>query len=290
MSAPPARGLTVVVPAHDEAESIGATVRAIATAFAADATPVEILVVDDGSTDATAASAEAAGARVLRHPTRAGYGRALKTGIVAARHELIAITDGDGTYPIEVLPELVPLMAEYDLVVGARTGVHYRARRLRSPFLWLASFVAGQWIPDPNSGLRVFRRRDVLPLFADLPRGFSFTTTQTLIMTLSGAFIHYRAIEYRPRIGRSKIRVLRQTLQVGQGLAEVVLRHNPLKLFLLAAVVPLLGMLAVPWWGASRGAALLACVILACTSLLTLGLGMVAVVALRLRSTRPSVE
>jgi len=287
VSATPPSGLTVIIPVHDEAPSIAPTVEAVRAAFAASPSAVEILVIDDGSTDGTAERAAAAGARVLRHPTRAGYGRALKSGILAAQHEVIAIIDGDGTYPVEELPHLFALMAEYDLVIGARTGPLYRGRLLRSPFLLLSSFVAGQWIPDPNSGLRVFRRADVLPLFPDLPRGFSFTTTQTLIMTLAGAFIHYRKVEYRPRVGRSKIRVLRQTLQVGQGLAEVVLRHNPLKLFLLAALVPLLGMLAVPVFCAGRSASLVACAMLACTSLLTVALGMLAVVGLRQRPTRP---
>jgi glycosyltransferase involved in cell wall biosynthesis len=260
-------------------------VSAVRAAFADATIEVEILVVDDGSTDATAARAAAAGARVLAHPYRSGYGRSLKTGIQAARHDAIAITDGDGTYPVEELPRLLELARDHDLVVAARTGPEYRGTLMRSPlrllFLLLSSFVAGQWIPDPNSGLRVFRRRDVVPLFPDLPRGFSFTTTQTLIMTLAGAFIHYHAVDYRPRLGRSKIRVLRQSLQVGQGLVEVVLRHNPLKLFLLAALAPLLAMALVPLFGAGADAALLACVILAGTSLLILALGMVAVVALR---------
>lgn len=286
----PLAAATVIIPAHDEAQSIGPTVAAIRAAFAAAAPAVEILVVDDGSTDATAARAAAAGARVVAHPTRAGYGRALKTGILAARHEAIAITDGDGTYPVEELPRLLELLRAHDLVIGARTGPLYRARWLRLPFLWLASFVAGQWIPDPNSGLRAFRRRDVLPLFPDLPRGFSFTTTQTLITTLAGAFVYYHPVDYRPRIGRSKIRVLRQSLQVGQGLAEVVLRHNPLKLFLLAALVPLAGALLAPCLTLSRDVGLLIAAVLAGTSLLVMALGMLAAVALRQRRGEPSPE
>jgi glycosyltransferase involved in cell wall biosynthesis len=285
-------GLTVVIPAHDEELGIGSTVGAIRQAFAGSAIDVEILVVDDGSGDATAARAESAGARVLRHPHRSGYGRSLKSGIEAAAHDTIAITDGDGTYPVEELPHMLGLARTHDLVIGARSGPLYRGTLLRSPlrvlFLLLSSFVAGQWIADPNSGLRVFRRRDVVPLFPDLPRGFSFTTTQTLIMTLAGAFIHYHRIDYRPRLGQSKIRLLRQSLQVGQGLVEVVLRHNPLKLFLLAAIVPLLAILPVPFFGAGAQASLLACVILASTSLLILALGMLAVVALRRPPSEPA--
>jgi len=288
----PASGLTVVIPAHDEEGGVGPTIDAIRAAFAARPTALEILVVDDGSTDATAARAATAGARVVSHPHRIGYGRALKSGILAAAHDVIAITDADGTYPVEELPRMLELLAAHDLVIGARTGPLYRRTLLRSPprtlFLLLASFVAGRWIPDPNSGLRVFRRREVLPLLPDLPRGFSFTTTQTLVMTLGGAFIHFHFVDYRPRIGHSKIRFLRQSLQVGQGLVEVVLRHNPLKIFLLAALVPLLAALLVPLCARGGDAALVAGAVLTSTSLLILALGMLAVVALRRRPVESS--
>jgi polyisoprenyl-phosphate glycosyltransferase len=277
-------GLTVLIPAYDEEESIGSTVAAVREAFAGLPHDLEILVVDDGSADRTAACAEAAGARVLRHPHRSGYGRSLKTGILAARHETIAISDGDGSYPVEELPRMLELARDHDLVIGARSGPEYRGTLLRSPlragFVLLASFVAGQWIPDPNSGLRVFRRAEVVPLFPDLPRGFSFTTTQTLIMTLAGAFIHYRPIDYRPRIGKSKILPLRHSLQISQGLVEVVLRHNPLKLFLLVGLVPLA---AIPPAAVCAGAGtrLLAVALLACTAMIVFALGMLAAVALR---------
>lgn len=279
-----AAALTVLIPAFDEEESIGPTVAAVREAFAGLPHDLEILVVDDGSTDRTAARAEAAGARVVRHPHRSGYGRSLKTGIVAARHEIIAISDGDGSYPVEELPRLLELARDHDLVIGARTGAEYRGTLLRSPlraaFVLLASFVAGQWIPDPNSGLRVFRRADVLPLFPDLPRGFSFTTTQTLIMTLAGAFIHYRPVDYRPRIGTSKILPVRHSLQIAQGLAEVVLRHNPLKLFLLVGLVPLAAIPAAAVC-AAPGTRTLTVAVLACTTIVVFALGMLAAVALR---------
>ncbi len=284
-----ATSLTVVIPALDEERSIADTVREVFQAFADSELELEVLVVDDGSSDATAARAAEAGARVISHPHRSGYGRSLKTGIAAAAHETIAICDGDATYPVDELPEMLDLLRENDLVIGARTGPEYRGTFLRSPFravfLLLASFVAGQWIPDPNSGLRVFRRADVVPLFSDLPRGFSFTTTQTLIMTLAGAFLHYREVDYRPRVGRSKIRVFRHSLQIAQGLTEVVLRHNPLKLFLLLGLVPTIGAFVAFALAACGGARsdtqLLLGAIWSAAAIVTFGLGMVAAVVLR---------
>ena len=286
--------LTVVIPALDEGLSIASTIEEIRAAFAATSIDLEILVVDDGSTDDTAKRAAAAGARVVSHPHRSGYGRSLKTGIAAASHGTIAICDGDATYPVEELPAMLELLREHDLVIGARTGPEYRGTFLRSPFraafLVLASFVAGQWIPDPNSGLRVFRRADVEPLFPDLPRGFSFTTTQTLIMTLAGAFIHYREIDYRPRVGRSKIRVFRHSLQIAQGLTEVVLRHNPLKLFLLLGMVPALAaIVAFALSCGSRAHAeiwLIVGTLWSSAAVVTFALGMLAAVVLRRSPTR----
>ena len=164
----PLPGLTVVVPALDEEEGLPLTLRALFEALAALGRASEVIVVDDGSTDRTATIAREMGARVVAHPQPAGYGAALKTGIRLARHPLVAIVDADAAYPVDQLPAMVAQMDRYDMVVAARSGRHYRRRALLSPmrsaFLLLTNVVAGTWIPDPNSGLRVFRRDVALPM------------------------------------------------------------------------------------------------------------------------------
>src|SRR6185369_12594591 len=136
----------------------------------------------------------------------------------------------------------------FDMVVGARTGEHFRRLR-RSPtqmtFLLLTNFVTGKWLPDPNSGFRILRRADVLPLLDRLPNGFSFTTTLSLVLTLNGAFVHFHPVEYRARIGSSKVRFVLDALRAGQGMLEVILQYNPLKAFLAFAFVPLLAAFVV---------------------------------------------
>ena len=193
---------------------------------------------------------------MIRHPANAGYGASLKTGIHAASHERIAITDADGTYPARELPGMFQELERFDMVVGARTGPRYRRRAFLSPmrnvFLLLTNFVVGTWIPDPNSGLRVFRRSTALDLLHALPRAFSFTTTMTLLMTLQGRFIRFHPVDYRARLGKRKIRPVRDTLRVTQTLVEVILRYNPLKLFLLLGLIPFL-MAPVAWWLAPDG-------------------------------------
>ena len=202
----------------------------------------EIVVVDDGSTDGTASAAESAGSIVLRHPANGGYGRSLMDGIQAAQHDIIVITDGDGTYPVERISDLVRKIEEgFDMAVGARQGTQQYDSLLRAParllFKFLVEFTTGAHIPDINSGMRSFRKSQVLPYFPDLCQGFSFTTTLTLIYKLTGKFIVYLPIEYHKRIGKSKVSVIRDSLRTLQYVVEVIVTYNPLKLFLLLCLL-----------------------------------------------------
>src|SRR5262249_6848680 len=140
----------------------------------------EIIVVDDGSTDGTGRIAAEAGAKVVRHPENIGYGRSLKDGIAAAQHDIIAIIDADGTYLPSDIPRLMTeLERGLDMVVGARSGGHYRESWLKAPLrrvlTRLVEFTVGRGVPDVNSGLRVFRRSTILPYFPQLCNTFSFT-------------------------------------------------------------------------------------------------------------------
>src|SRR5437870_3785425 len=96
--------VSVIIPAYNEEGGVYHVVSELKELLRRLSIDAEIIVVDDGSTDDTAAQAAAAGARVLRHRSNRGYGASLKTGILAAKHEVIAITDADGTYPTEHLP------------------------------------------------------------------------------------------------------------------------------------------------------------------------------------------
>jgi glycosyltransferase involved in cell wall biosynthesis len=170
----------------------------------------EILVVDDGSEDRTAEEALRAQASVLRHAGNRGYGAAIKTGMLAAKHDTIVITDADGTYPTEEIPNLLAKLETADMVVGARTGNEVHIPVMRRPakrFLsWLAAKIAGQSIPDLNSGLRAFRRECLRQYFSILSNRFSFTTTSTLALLADDYVIVYHPINYHRRVGMSKIK------------------------------------------------------------------------------------
>jgi glycosyltransferase involved in cell wall biosynthesis len=280
---PVVTGLSIVIPAFNEAEAITEQVRSIQAALTPLTIPWEVIVVDDGSTDETGALAAKAGAQVEKNPANAGYGASLKRGIQAACYEHIVICDADGTYPVDRIPDLVKEAERgFDMVVGARTGRYYRGSLVKHPwrlvYLELCRFVTGVKIPDANSGLRIFRRRLALEVFDDLCAGYSFTTTLTLALLSRGAFVRFVPIAYGKRIGKSKVRFLIDALRTAQLIVQAILVYNPIKLFLLMAAPP--GLLAVAiavlagvW---RSGELAVAASILAATGLLLLALGFVS--------------
>ncbi len=276
------RGVSVIIPALDEERGLSATLAALSDVLSSLDRPSEIIVVDDGSKDNTRQVAEAADARVVVHPTTGGYGRSLKSGLAEARYELVAITDADGTYPLAELPTLVELAERFDMVVGARKGPRYQRSVWLSPvrttFLLLTSFVTGNWIPDPNSGFRVFHRSQVLPLVDRLPNGFSFTTTTTVVLMLDGRFIHFHPVAYARRVGKSKVRFIRDALRAGQGLVEVILQYNPLKMYMVVAVLPLIVGVACALVPMGLVARVLGAALGLLFAILVIALGMLAVV------------
>jgi glycosyltransferase involved in cell wall biosynthesis len=204
-----AKALSIVIPAFNEESGVRSVVSELREVLGQHGISGEIIVVDDGSTDATARAAAGAGARVIRHRSNRGYGAALKTGIAAATHDIVAITDADGTYPAEYIPDLLLALERSDMVVGSRTGGSVRIPLIRRPAKWalnrLANYLSNARIPDLNSGLRAFRRDVIMQYFPILPDQFSWTTTITLAMHCDKYAVSYFPINYRARKGRSKI-------------------------------------------------------------------------------------
>lgn len=244
--ASPGRFVSVVIPAFNEGPHVAAQVREVHRILAETGWTFEIIVVDDGSSDETAAEASAAGARVLRRRQNRGYGAAIKLGVERASHDFILITDADGTYPTSAIPQLLGRAEENAMVVGVRTGASVQVPLLRRPakaFLrWLASYLCGERIPDLNSGLRVMRR-DLIARYAHLlPNGFSLTTTITMASICNNHAVEYVPIDYYARLGSSKIRpwhAYEFTLLV----LRVIVYFNPLKVFIPAgALIALAGL------------------------------------------------
>jgi glycosyltransferase involved in cell wall biosynthesis len=243
--------VSVIVPAYDEELAIGGEVRAIHDVLSALEIPYEIIVVDDGSRDQTAKEAACAGARLLRHPENRGYGAAIKTGLLAAQYNTIVITDADGTYPPDQIPELVSKLDTADMVVGARIGENVQIPRARRPAKWLlgrlATYIVGRPIPDLNSGLRAFRRDCVTQYLPILSNRFSFTTTVTVALLADDYFVAYHPINYHQRVGKSKLRP-RHFTDFLILILRLSMMFEPLKVFVpLAAGFISLGLLKVAY-------------------------------------------
>jgi glycosyltransferase involved in cell wall biosynthesis len=227
--------VSVIVPAYNEEGSLGPQVEGLRGVLARSVPEYEILVVDDGSTDRTADVAAAAGVRVLRHVENRGYGASLKTGIRAARFDTVAIIDADGTYPADQLPVMLDQLETADMVVASRTGESVSVPLIRRPPKWVlgkvATLVAGKPIPDLNSGMRVFRRDWAIQYFPILPDSFSFTTTITLGALADEYHVVYHAINYFPRVGKSKI-VPWHFVDFLVLIIRISMMFNPLRVFL----------------------------------------------------------
>jgi glycosyltransferase involved in cell wall biosynthesis len=245
-----AEGVSVVIPAFNEEGAVAPVVESLLAVLKTSGLAHEVLVIDDGSSDDTAAIAERAGARVVRHRVNRGYGAAIKSGMSAAAHDLICITDADGTYPSEAIPNLVKAIGDgADMAVASRTGANVSIPLIRRPAKWvirkMAEAVAGITIPDINSGLRVFRRSQARAFLGILPDGFSFTATITLALLSNGYEVDYQPIDYGRRVGRSKIRPIRDTLNFAMLIVRIALYFAPLKFFLPLSA--LLLSIAVAW-------------------------------------------
>ena len=242
--------VSIIVPAYNEEGAIASVMEKLVAQMAESGLTYEILVIDDGSKDNTAVIAQnIPGITLLRHRQNKGYGAALKTGIRHAHYDLICITDADGTYPNERIPDLVQHLQtnELDMAVGARTGENVNIPLIRRPPKWalrqLATLVSGEKIPDLNSGLRIFRKEVALRFFNILPDKFSFTTTITLAMMTNNYLVDFVPINYFARVGQSKIRPIHDTLNFTQLVLRIALYFAPLKIFLpLSGILFLLGV------------------------------------------------
>lgn len=247
-------GLSIVIPAYNEENGIGPVLTELQeTLERLDLPiPVEVIIVNDGSKDKTSEAIEPFVGDLFQlvvHPQNRGYGASLKTGINRARYPWILITDADGTYPNEHIPDVLEEREYYDMIVGARTGENTNIPLIRRPPKWvlrkLASVLSQRNIPDLNSGFRLMRKSVVTRFFNILPNGFSFTTTITLAMFSTGHQVKYTPINYLKREGKSKIRPIADTINFLKLIIRTIMYFDPLRIFIPVALIFFIASLAV---------------------------------------------
>ena len=228
--------VSIIIPVFNEAEVLPELLDRVRALNLGQA---EVIVVDDGSTDASAEAALNAGASVVRHPYNIGNGAAVKSGIRTARGELIVLMDGDGQHKPEDIPRLLKVSADYHMVIGARSkGSKLRFHRYAANLLYnlLASYVTKFRIQDLTSGFRVLSRRNALDFLDLLPNTFSYPTTLTLAFLRSGFTVKYVPIQTLYRSGSSKISLLTDGIRFLLIITKIATLFSPFRVFLPVSV------------------------------------------------------
>lgn len=239
--------LSIVLPAKNESGAIADTIQDIAKLTIAH----EIIVVNDGSTDNTAAIATHAGAKVVTHPYSKGNGAAIKTGARTATGDIIIFMDADGQHDPQDIPRLLEKIEQgYDLVVGARQkGSQASLGRGVANILYnnLATYMTEHRVEDLTSGFRAVRADKFHEFLYLLPNGFSYPTTSTMAFFRAGYSVTYVPIHAAKRIGKSHIHPLKDGVRFFLIIFKIATLFSPLKMFLPIAVV--LFLMATGWYG-----------------------------------------
>ncbi|WP_248961805.1 glycosyltransferase family 2 protein [Sphaerisporangium perillae] len=240
--------VTIVLPCYNEQDHVIDEVERICAAMDASGYTYELAAVDDHSTDETLLRLRDAAPRfphmrIVAFHRNGGSGTVRRIGTQDARGEIVVWTDADMTYPNERIPELVQLLEKdptIDQVVGARTSEQGSHKILRVPAKWfirkVAERLAGQEIPDLNSGLRAFRKSVSLPYLRLLPPGFSCVTTITLAFLSNQHDVHYMPIGYSKRAGKSKFSFISDAYRYILQVLRMVMYFNPLKVLMPPAI------------------------------------------------------
>ena len=230
--------VSIILPAKNEAAALAHVLPALRERYP----DAEIVVVDDGSTDDTAAVCERAGVVRLGSPYSMGNGAAIKRGARAASGDVLVFMDGDGQHdPADVARLLARLHEGYDMVVGARSweGQAGVGRGVANTFYnWLATRMTGHKVADLTSGFRAVRADKFREFLYLLPNGFSYPTTSTMAFFRSAYPVAYESIRVARRDGTaSHIRPLRDGLRFLLIIFKIATLYSPLKLFVPASAL-----------------------------------------------------
>ncbi|MCJ7734986.1 MAG: glycosyltransferase family 2 protein, partial [Anaerolineales bacterium] len=148
---------------------------------------------------------------------------------------VLLMMDADGQHPPDVIPSLLEKIGPYDMVVGARTrgsNTSFHRDLANTIFNGLASYMSGRKIEDLTSGFRVIKAEVARGFVYLLPNTFSYPTTITMALLRSGRSLCYIPFEGKKRVGKSKIKIIRDGLRFLLIILRISTVYSPLKIFL----------------------------------------------------------
>ena len=225
--------LSIVIPAKNEEKGLSLLIPKL-KAFYSDA---EIIVVDDGSTDATQEILKGFGVKVVHHPYSKGNGASIKAGLRMTTGDLVVCMDADGQHQPESIAALIDKISEgYDMVVGSRdkSGQAGIQRSMANQFYnWFSSWMVGHEIKDLTSGFRAIRRERFIEFISLLPNKFSYPTTITMSFFRAGYSVCYVPIEVKQRLEgtKSHIKLWQDGIRFLLIIFKIGTLFSPLKLF-----------------------------------------------------------
>ncbi len=226
--------ISIILPAKNEAGSLKKLLPELRRAFPDE----EIIVVDDGSTDATIEICNSNDVRVISHVYSMGNGAAIKTGARNATGDILVFMDADGQHSPDNIQRLVDKINDgFDMVVGARKiNTHASLTRRIGNTLYnkLASWMTGYPIEDLTSGFRAARARHFRKFLYLLPNKFSYPTTSTMAFFRSGLPVGYIPIEAMNRSAEAKshIRIFHDGLRFLIIIMKIGALFSPMRFFL----------------------------------------------------------
>lgn len=235
--------VTVIIPAYNEVQIVGDTIRQIKDLYP----EFEVLVVDDGSSDGTMQEALDAGANVWPHPYNIGNGAAVKTGLRCAQGEWILMMDADGQHRPEDIAKLLEHKDRYDMVVGARSSgseTAFHRDVANKIYNWFASYVTKFEVKDLTSGFRLVKSEVARQYIYLLPNTFSYPSTLTMAYLRSGRSVKYASIQTLARKGKSKIKLMSDGIRFLLIISKVATLFSPLRVFLpISSFLFIIGLL-----------------------------------------------